>query len=345
MNPRVVTFGEIMLRLSPPEHQRFTQARSFDVIYGGAEANVAVSLANYNIPVDFVTRVPANNIGEACIYFLRQYGVGTGYILRGGERLGIYFLENGAAIRSSNVIYDRTDSAFSTIQRGAIDWKSIFQEATWFHWTGITPALSENAAKVCLEGVNAARQLGLTISCDLNYRVKLWKWGKPASDVMEELVALSDIVISNKEDTEKVFKIQIPRLDVASGNVDAEKYRLVCEQLATRFPKLKMVAITLRGSLSASHNTWSGVLWNMGQFFIGPIIDISNIVDRVGAGDSFVAGLIYGSNQFTNDLQRTLDFAVYASALKHTVFGDFNLVTVAEVEALMAGNISGSVNR
>jgi 2-dehydro-3-deoxygluconokinase len=345
MSIRIVTFGEIMLRLSPPGHQRFTQARSFDVIYGGGEANMAVSLTTFGIPVDFVTRLPANDIGEACINFLRQYGVGTSHILRGGERLGIYFLENGSAIRSSNVIYDRTDSAFSTLEPGTIDWREIFQEATWFHWTGITPALSENAATVCLEGVNAARQFGLTISCDLNYRAKLWKWGKPTREVMEELVALSDIVIANEEDTEKVFDIRAPGIDVASGKVDAEKYRQVCEQLASRFPNLKLVAITLRGSLSASHNTWSGVIWKMGQFFIGPIIDISIIVDRVGAGDSFVAGLIYGLNQFNDDLQRTLDFAVSASALKHTVFGDFNLVTVAEVEALMAGNISGRVNR
>jgi 2-dehydro-3-deoxygluconokinase len=276
---------------------------------------------------------------------LRQYGVGTSSVLRGGERLGIYFLENGAAIRSSNVIYDRAGSAFSTLQPGTIDWRDILQAAAWFHWTGITPAVSENAAIVCLEGVNAARRFGLTISCDLNYRAKLWKWGKPARDVMEELVALSDIVISNKEDTEKVFGIHAPGNDLASGKVDAEKYCLVCEQLATRFPKLKMVAITLRGSLSASHNTWSGVLWKMGQFFVGPIVDISFIVDRVGAGDSFVSGLIYGLNQYKDDLQRTLDFAVTASALKHTIFGDFNLVTVDEVEALMAGNISERVNQ
>jgi 2-dehydro-3-deoxygluconokinase len=334
-----------MLRLSPPAHQRFTQARRFEVIYGGAEANVAVSLANYGIPVDFVTRVPTNDIGEACIQFLRQYGVGTGHILRGDERMGIYFLENGAAQRGSKVIYDRAGSAFATLQPGIIDWSDIFQEATWFHWTGITPAVSKDAAAVCLEGVNAARKIGLTISCDLNYRAKLWKWGKPAEEVMEELVALSDIAIANEEDAEKVFNIQAPGTDVDSGKVEAEKYRLVCEQLATRFPNLKMVVISLRGSLSASHNTLSGALWKMGQFFVGPIVDIPMIVDRVGAGDSFAAGLIYGLNQYSNNLQCTLDFAVSASALKHTVFGDFNLVTVAEVEALMAGNISGRVNR
>ena len=345
MPPRIVTFGEIMLRLSPPGRLRFGQARNFDVIYGGGEANVAVSLANFGMSADFVTCLPANDLGEACLQFLRQYGVGTGHILRGGERLGIYFLENGAAQRGSKVVYDRAGSAFAALQPGMLDWKNVLESATWFHWTGITPAVSEGAAAVCLEGVKAARDLGLTISCDLNYRAKLWKWGKPAGEVMAKLVALCDLAVANEEDAEKVFGIRAPETDVSAGKVEAGKYIPVCEQLVARFPRLQTIAITLRGSLSASHNTWSGALWQTGKFFTAPTYDIPDIVDRVGAGDSFSAGLIYGLNQYGNDPQRALDFAVAASALKHSIFGDFNLATVAEVEALAAGNASGRVSR
>ena len=213
-----------MVRLSPPGRLRFGQARSFDTLYGGGEANVAASLANFGLTADFVTRLPANDLGEACLQFLRQYGVGTEHILRGGDRLGIYFLENGAAQRGSKVIYDRAGSAFATLKPGAVDWRKVFQGATWFHWTGITPAVSEGAAAVCLEGVKAARDLGLTISCDLNYRAKLWKWGKPAGEVMAELAALCDLVVANEEDAEKVFGIQAPDADINAGKVEAEKY-------------------------------------------------------------------------------------------------------------------------
>ena len=345
MTPRIVTFGEIMLRLSPPGRLRFRQAHSFDVIYGGGEANVAVSLANFGMSADFVTRLPANDLGEACLQFLRQYGVGTGHILRGGERLGIYFLENGASQRGSKVVYDRAGSVFATLQPGMLDWKKVLDGATWFHWTGITPAVSEGAAAVCLEGIKAARDLGLTISCDLNYRAKLWKWGKSAGEIMAELVELCDLVVANEEDAEKVFGIRAPETDVSAGKVEASKYIPVCEQLAARFPRLQTVAITLRGSLSASHNTWSGALWQSGKFFTAPTYDIPDIVDRVGAGDAFAAGLIYGLNQYGSKPQRALDFAVAASALKHSIFGDFNLATVAEVETLAAGNASGRVNR
>ena len=345
ITPRIVTFGEIMLRLSSPGRLRFSQARSFDVIYGGGEANVAISLANFGMRADFVTRLPLNDLGEACMQFLRQYGVGSGYILRGGERLGIYYLENGAAQRGSKVVYDRAGSAFATLQPGAVDWKKVFDGATWFHWTGITPAVSEGAAAVCLEGVKTARELGLTISCDLNYRAKLWKWGRSAGEVMAELVELCDLAVANEEDAEKVFGIKALGADVTAGRVEAEKYIPVCEQLAARFPRLQTVAITLRGSLSASHNTWSGAFWQSGKFFAAPTYDIPDIVDRVGAGDSFSAGLIYGLNRYDTDPQRALDFAVAASALKHSISGDFNLATVAEVEALMAGNASGRVSR
>lgn len=345
MTKKVVTFGEIMMRLSPPGYQRFTQARSFDVIYGGGEANVAVSLANYGMPVDYVTRLPPNDIGEACIQFLRQYGVGVSKIIRGDERLGIYFLEMGAAQRGNVVIYDRANSSLATVARGMIDWRQVFADADWFHWTGITPAISAGAADVCLEALQVAKEMGLTVSCDMNYRAKLWKWGKKAGEVMTEMVKYCDLAVGNEEDAEKVFGIKAPETDVTSGKVEADKYRNVCDELAHRFPTLKMIAITLRGSLSASHNTWSGVLWDGGQFYTGPTFDITDIVDRVGGGDAFVGGLIYGLRTYGADRQKALAFAIAASCLKHTVFGDFNVVSVAEVEKIMGGDVSGRVAR
>jgi 2-dehydro-3-deoxygluconokinase len=342
---KVVTFGEIMMRLAPPGRLRFTQARAFDVIYGGGEANVAVSLANFGVPVDYVTRLPANDLGEACVQFLRQYGVGTTGIVRGGERLGIYFLEMGAAQRGSAVIYDRANSAIATIRRGMIDWEAVLDGADWFHWTGITPAISQGLAEACLEGLQAARHLGLTVSCDLNYRAKLWKWGRTPGEAMQELVPYCDIAIGNEEDAEKVFGIRATGADVASGVVRADPYRPVCEELARRFPNLKQIAITLRGSLSASRNTWSAALWDAGRFYTGLTFDIADIVDRVGGGDAFAAGLIYGLRAYGEDRQRALNFATAASCLKHTIVGDFNLVSVAEVEKLMGGDASGRVSR
>jgi 2-dehydro-3-deoxygluconokinase len=342
---RVVTFGEIMMRLSPPGNLRFTQARSFDVIYGGGESNVAVSLANFGIEVDYVTRLPKNDLGEACLQFLRQYAVGTGHIVRGGDRLGIYFLEHGAVQRGSKVVYDRSGSSLATIQPGMLDWDSIFDGAGWFHWTGITPAVSEGAAQVCLEAVRAARARGLIISTDLNYRAKLWKWGRPASEVMAELVDLCDVAIGNEEDAAKVFGIHAPDTDITSGKLEAEKYSFVCQELAGRFPRLQTIAITLRSSISASHNNWGAVLWHAGKLFFGPTYEITHIVDRVGGGDSFVAGLIFGLLTYQDDRQQALNFAISASALKHTIFGDFNLASVAEVEKLMRGDASGRVSR
>jgi 2-dehydro-3-deoxygluconokinase len=340
----VVTLGEIMLRLSPPGFQRFIQARSFDVIYGGGEANVAASLANFGVPVEYVTRLPANDIGDACLSYLRQYGIGTRYVVRGGERLGIYFLETGAAQRGSKVIYDRAGSALATIQPGMIDWQVVFADAGWFHWTGITPAVSEGATRVCLEAAQTAREMGLTVSCDLNYRQNLWKWGKKAGEVMPELVSCCDMAVGNEEDADKVFGINAPGSDVTSGKVEADAYVHVCNELAKCFPNLKIIAITLRGSLSASHNTWSAILWQQGEIYTAPRYDITSIVDRVGGGDSFCAGLIYGLRVY-DDAQQALDFAVAASCLKHTIPGDFNLVSVAEVEKLTSGDTSGRVSR
>src|SRR5512142_1270584 len=278
---KIVTSAEIMLRLSPPGALRFGQARSFDVVYGGGESNVAVTLAAFGLESDFVTRLPSNEIGEACLQFLRQYNVGTRHILRGGERLGIYFLEGGAVMRGSQVIYDRAHSSFSTIQPGMVDWPEVLKDAGWFHWTGITPAISEGAAAACMEAIRAAREMGITVSCDLNYRAKLWKWGKCAGEVMESLVENCDMAIGNEEDAEKVFGIKAPEADVTSGVVDAGKYAHVCQDLVAKFPNLKTIAITLRGSISASHNTWSGVLWQGGQVFTAPTYDIVPIVDRV----------------------------------------------------------------
>ena len=342
---KIVTFGEIMLRLAPPGFQRISQARSFDVLFGGGEANTAASLANFGEAAEFVSRLPANDLGDTCLAFLRSYGIGTAHILRGGERLGIYYLESGAAQRGSKVIYDRTGSSFATIQPGMVDWKSALDGADWFHWTGITPAVSQGAAEACREAIQAARRLGLTVSCDMNYRAKLWKWGKPAGAVMPELVALCDVAIGNEEDAEKVFGIQAPDVDVTSGRLETGSYRFVCQELGRQFPNLKIIAITLRGSRSASHNTWSGVLWQPGEFYTAPTYDIIPIVDRVGGGDAFAGGLIYGLRKFAGDPGRALCFAVAAACLKHSISGDFNAVSLAEVEQLMAGDASGRVSR
>ena len=334
-----------MLRLSPPGFNRFTQARSFDVIYGGGEANVAVSLANYGIPVEFITRIPNNDIGEACIQFLRQYGVNTGKIVRGGARLGIYFLETGASARPSKVIYDRAHSAISTATPEMFDWDEIFKGVSWFHWTGITPAISQNLADICLDAVKNAKKKGVTVSCDLNYRSMLWKYGKEPIDVMPELVKHCDVAIGNEEDAEKVLGISAPDTDVTSGKIDAKNYKVVVEKIVKKYPNIKKVAITLRGSISASHNTWSAVLYDGKEIYAAPTYEITHIVDRVGGGDSFMGGLIYGLLTYKENLQQALNFAVAASCLKHTIIGDFNLSSVQEVEKLMGGDTSGRVAR
>lgn len=341
---KIVTFGEIMLRLAPPGFQRFTQARSFEAIYGGGEANVAVSLANFGEDVEFVTRLPKNDLGDACLMSLRGYGIRTEHIARGGDRIGIYFLETGAAQRGSKVIYDRANSSFATIQTGSINWKKVFEGADWFHWTGITPAVSQGSADVCREAIQIAREMGITVSTDLNYRAKLWKWGKSAGEVMTDLVSMCDVALGNEEDAEKVFGIKAPEADVTAGNVEADHYRYVCEELNKKFPLLKTISITLRGSLSASHNTWSGVLWKDSAFFSAPVYNIIPIVDRVGGGDSFMGGLIYGLRKY-DDPQQALNFAAAAACLKHSIIGDFNAVSVSEVEALMGGDASGRVSR
>jgi len=345
MNHRIITFGEIMLRLATPERQRFTQVSSFCASFGGGEANVAVSLANYGIETEYVTRLPKNDMGQSVLMELRRHNVGTSYIISGGERLGIYFLETGSVSRPGKVIYDRAHSSVAEIETGMISWDTVFKDATWFHWTGITPAISKGAASVCLEAILAAKNKGLTVSCDLNFRKNLWKWGKSANEVMPDLVKNCDIILGNEEDAEKIFGISPEGTDVASGQVSAAKYKSVCVELMKRFPSSKKVIVTLRGSINADHNTWSGVLYDGKNLFEAPVYQITHIVDRVGGGDAFMGGLIYGLITWPGDDQKALNFAVAASCLKHTIHGDFNLVTVAEVEQLMKGDASGRVVR
>ncbi|MFS4417621.1 PfkB family carbohydrate kinase [Maribacter sp. 2307ULW6-5] len=346
---KVVTFGEIMLRLSPPGFLRFSQANSFDVVYGGGESNVAVSLANYGVPVEFVTRLPNNDIGECALMEMRKRNVGTQHIARGGERLGIYFLETGAVSRGSKVVYDRAHSSIAEIGPGTIDWKAVFKDVEWFHWTGITPAISQGAADACLEALQVASAMGVTISTDLNYRAKLWNYCDDAKreEIMTELTAYCDVVLGNEEDAEKHFGIKPEGLDITTQgeHVKAEAFLSVCQQMMKKFPRAKKVITTLRGSISASHNTWAGVLYDGEKMYESPQYQITDIVDRVGGGDSFMGGLIYGLLRYPEDDQNALNFAVAASCLKHTIKGDANLVTVAEVEKLMGGDASGRVAR
>ncbi len=345
MKKKVITFGEIMLRLATPGYLRLSQSNKLTATFGGGEANVAVSLANYGIPVDFVTRLPDNDLGRACMMDLRKHGVGTDKILWGGERLGIYFLETGAVTRGSKVIYDRAHSSVSQIKPGMIDWEAVYEDACWFHWTGITPAISQDAADVCLEAIRKANSMGITVSCDLNYRKNLWNYGKTAGEVMPELVARTDIILGNEEDAEKVLGIKPEGVDVTGGTVEGVAYKSVSKQIMERFPRCKKVITTLRGSVNANHNSWSGVLWDGKRLFEAPIYQITHIVDRVGGGDSFMGGLIYGLLNYEADDQKALNFAVAASCLKHTIYGDFNQVTVQEVEKLMGGDASGRVAR
>lgn len=344
---KIVTFGEIMLRLATPGYLRFGQADELSATFGGGEANVAVSLANYGMDVEFVTRLPENDIAQACVKDLRKHGVKTDNIIYGGTRLGIYFLETGAVARASKVIYDRAHSAVSEIEPGMIDWDKVFEGAEWFHWTGITPAISQGAADVCLEAIKAANRRGLTVSCDLNYRKNLWKYGRTAAEVMPELVEECDIILGNEEDAEKVFGIKPEGFDATAtaGDVHAAEFESVCVQLMRRFGKAKKVIITLRGSINANHNTWGGVLYDGKTLYQSPRYDITHIVDRVGGGDSFMGGLIYGLMTHPGDDRYALDFAAAASCLKHTIYGDYNEVSVSEVENLMKGDGSGRVSR
>ena len=342
---KILTFGEIMLRLKAPGHERFFQSPMLEATFGGGEANVAVSLANYGMDAAFLTVLPQNTLGDACVGELRRFNVDTGRILRGPGRMGIYYLEAGANQLPSKVIYDRAHSSLSEIKPGMIDWDAVFDGADWFHWTGITPAISQGAADVCLEAIHAASERGIKISCDLNYRKNLWKYGKTASEVMPELVAGCDVIIGNEEDAAKVFGIVAEGFDADSGAIDESKFKSVATSLMLKFPKASKVAITLRGSVNADFNTWSAVLFDGMALYSSRHYDITDIVDRVGGGDSFAGGLIYGLLHYTGNDRKALEFAVAASCLKHTISGDYNRVTVQEVESLMNGNVSGRVSR
>jgi len=338
---KTITFGEVMMRLATPGHLRFNQSPVLEVTFGGGEANVAVSLALFGDEAAFVTRLPKNDIAETCIQKLRGLGVETGKIVRGGERIGIYFLESGASQRASTVTYDRAHSSISEIKPADLKWEEIFKGANWFHFTGITPALSDSAAQASLEAARTAKKLGLTVSCDLNFRKKLWSSEK-AGQVMAPIMEFVDICIANEEDAEKVFGIKAGATEVTEGKLDHSRYVEVATKLTERF-KFKGVAITLRESFSASHNGWSGLYFTGGKACFSRRYDLE-IVDRVGGGDSFAAGLIYALGKKKSP-QDSIEFAVAASCLKHSISGDFNLVKLSEVEALLAGDGSGRVQR
>jgi 2-dehydro-3-deoxygluconokinase len=338
---KVITFGEIMLRLAPEGYYRFVQAQSFGATYGGGEANVAVSLANFGVDAAYVTKLPKHEIGQAAVNSLRQFGVDTSLITRGGDRVGIYFLEKGASQRASKVIYDRAHSAIAEAQAGDFDWNKIFAGAEWFHFTGITPALGDTVAAICLEACKAAKSKGLTVSCDLNYRKNLWTKEK-AGKTMADLMKFVDVCIANEEDASDVFGIKADNSDVTSGKISHEGYKQVAKQLTDRFG-FKAVAITLRESISANDNNWAAMFYTDGTAYVSKKYSV-HIVDRVGGGDSFGAGLIYASlNKFSP--QDAVEFAVAASCLKHTIEGDFNQVSVDEAKKLAGGDASGRVQR
>ncbi|MGQ0640521.1 MAG: PfkB family carbohydrate kinase [Gemmatimonadaceae bacterium] len=340
---RVVTLGEIMLRLKAPGFERLFQSNVLEASFGGAEANVAVSLAQFGVEARFVSTVPPNEVGDACVAELRRFGVDTSAITRQGDRLGVYYLENGANQRPSKVTYDRAGSAFALTRPNEFDWSDIFTAGDWFHVSGVTPAVSGSAAELAMAAAGAARAKGLVVSCDYNYRKNLWRYGKKAPEVMRHLVALADVGIANEEDCQKALGIDAA-LDVSSGRLETAKYRALATRVLDAFPNLKRQAITLRESHSADRNGWSAVLATRGAFLQSKTYEISDIVDRVGAGDAFAAGLIYGLCTY-NDDQQALEFATAAACLKHSISGDFNRVTVAQVEALMAGEASGRVQR
>jgi len=338
---KVVTFGEIMLRLSTERHLRFSQAKTFAASYGGGEFNVAVSLANYGIPVEFITRLPNNEIGGCALKEMRKFNVESKNVIYGGDRLGLYYLETGAGTRGSNVVYDRANSSMATIKKGAVDWESVLKDVTWFHWSGITPAISASAAEVCLEAVMAAHKLGVTISSDLNYRSKLWQYGKEPNQVMPELLKYSNL-ISGDIDT-ALFMLG---KDKVSPNYQNEtSLPVLYDELFKLCPNLKTVATTLRYSVSASHQRIGGILYDGKTIYNADIKEVTPVVDRVGSGDAFMGGLIYGILNDSNNKQRALNMAVAACCLKHTISGDYNLITLAEIEKLLNGDSSGKVSR
>ena len=340
---KYITFGEIMLRLKPPHWERFFQSPLLEATFGGGEANVAVGLARFGLDVAYVSVIPNNPIGDACIGELRKQDVDTSLVVRKGNRLGIYFLEAGANQRPSKVIYDRSHSAIAEAKPGDINWDKVFNRVSWFHISGITPAISLSASELSIEAVKKAREKGITISCDLNFRKKLWKYGKSAPQVMGELVKYIDIALGNEEDCQKSLGVKVD-VDVESGRLQTERYRELTDRVLDLYPDIKKIAITLRESHSANHNGWSAVLNNRKEFLISKKYEIHNIVDRVGGGDSFASGLIYGINNLADD-KESLEFAVAASCLMHSIPGDLPLLSVEEVKSLAGGATSGRVQR
>ena len=340
---KFLTFGEIMLRLRAPGHERFFQSNMMEATFGGGEANVAVSLANYGEDAAFLTVLPENALGDECVRELRRFGVDTKRILRGKGRMGIYFLEAGANQLPSKVVYDREYSAISLAKPGDIDWDKALEGVDWFHITGITPAISESAMELSLESVKEAKQRGITVSCDLNYRKNLWKYGKKASKVMRELAKYVDVAVANEEDVQKSLEITAD-VNVESGELSREKYKELGDKVLAAYPNMKMIAITLRESHSADWNGWAACLNDREHFYVSKKYEIRDIIDRVGGGDSFAGGLIYGLNHY-EDKQSALEFAVAASCLKHSIIGDFNRVSASDVEKLMGGDGSGRVQR
>jgi 2-dehydro-3-deoxygluconokinase len=347
MNPKIVTFGEILLRLKPPGFERFLQSPCFEASFGGGEANVAVSLAKLGMDVSFVSALPLHPIADRCIDYLRGYGVNTSNIIRKEGRMGIYFLETGANQRPSKIVYDREYSVFATASSDSYDWEKIFQDATWFHVTGISPAISSAVANATVKAVEIAQDMGLTVSCDYNHRNGLWKYGKTPPEVMPDIVRHVDIGIANEEDCQQSLGITSQNNttdDINRVDIRLESYRMLCGTVMDSYPNLKMQAITLRESHSASHNGWSACIYDGEDFYVSRTYDITNIVDRVGGGDSFAAGLIYGISTGMN-LQNSIEFASAASCLKHSIVGDSNLSTVKEVQHLIENGGSGRIQR
>ncbi|MEH0153054.1 sugar kinase [Limibacter armeniacum] len=334
--PSITCFGELLLRLSPPGHQKIQQAKSFEANYGGAEANVAASLASMGHNSQFITRLPDNTIGKTAKSQLAFYGVDTQHIQFGGERMGVYFLETGTMQRNSSVIYDRANSGMATIEQGMIDWDAIFENTQWFHWSGITPALSISAVEVCMEALTAAKRHGVTISCDLNYRGKLWQYGTSPAAIMPELISMCDLVLGGKDDARIMLGVQFK---------DSDGYDATPQRIKEHFPSVKWVATSLRKSYSASHNSIAGVFYDGENTYHSPTYDMPTMVDRVGGGDAFMAGLIHGMLSYESDYQQVINFAAAASCLKHTIHGDISLSTVQEVEQLAAGHDAGRVSR
>jgi 2-dehydro-3-deoxygluconokinase len=339
-----LSVGELMLRLKSPNHERLFQSSSLESSFGGGEANVAVSLANFGLNSGFVSAIPENIIGDAAIRELRGFGVDTSSVLRIGSRLGIYFLETGANQRPSTVVYDRANSSIAEVDPAAYDWAAVLKGSRWLHITGITPALSESAATLSMDAVKAAKDAGLTVSCDFNFRGKLWKYGKSAPEIMTELVKYVDVGIANEEDCQKSLGISVDDVNVESGELDILKYEKLTAKVMSVFPNLSILAVTLRESMSADRNGWSACLRDKQKFHVSRRYDLTDIVDRVGGGDSFASGLIYGLNSFDDNLE-ALEFAVAASCLKHSISGDFNRVTIPEVTKLLSGDGSGRVQR